>query len=144
MCDERQSGPAHIPTAAPGADAAPTVLVVDDEPVIRELLEFALESEGLHVLTAADGIEAMEAIEAEPPAVVLTDLMMPRLDGYDLIAKLREEPVLVKCIFAMSAGHLTPERPVHADHFFAKPFVLDQVVNSILACLTHRQNCTSA
>src|SRR5687768_7304731 len=102
MRDDTVDAPEPAAMATP-ADA--TVLVVEDEPSIREMLALVLEDEGLRVVTAGDGIDALRVVEVEPPAVVLTDLMMPRLDGHGLIERLRAARVPVKGIIAMSAGN---------------------------------------
>jgi CheY-like chemotaxis protein len=113
-----------------------TVLVVDDEPAIREMLGLVLEMEGFHVVTAGDGVDALRVVAKEPPAVVLTDLMMPNLDGYGLIDRLRAARVPLKGIIAMSAGSIAGARPPKADLFIAKPFDIEQVVKSIFSLLT--------
>ena len=113
-----------------------TILVVDDEPGIRELLALVLAAEGLRVATAADGIAALQVVAAESPTLVVTDLMMPRLDGYGLIAQLRAAQVPVRGIIAMSAGDVAGARPPGADLFIAKPFDVEQVIASVSALLT--------
>jgi two-component system response regulator MprA len=66
-----------------------TVLVVDDDPWIREAVELALLSEGYAVLIARDGLEALERIERRRPDLILLDVMMPRMDGMTLVHELR-------------------------------------------------------
>ena len=60
---------------------AETVLIVDDDPVVRRMLQLGFESEGFDVLTAGDGIEGLEAMRSGKPQAVILDIMMPRLDG---------------------------------------------------------------
>jgi DNA-binding response OmpR family regulator len=115
-----------------GPDTA-AVLVVDDEPEIRAMLAMVLEAEGFAVKTAADGIAALQVVEKESPAVVVTDLMMPRLDGWALIERIREARVPVRGVIAMSAGHIAAARPPAADHFIAKPIDIGHVVASVFA-----------
>jgi diguanylate cyclase (GGDEF)-like protein len=69
-----------------------TVLVVDDEPDKRLLLAFALESDGYEVFTAEDGVEGLAAVELHQPDLIVTDVMMPRMDGYDMIRRVRANP----------------------------------------------------
>lgn len=69
----------------------PTVLVVDDSDTVRRFAALALRARGLRVLTARDGLDALERLTAEPADLVLTDLSMPGLDGYALIRALRED-----------------------------------------------------
>lgn len=66
-----------------------TLLVVEDIPDILTLLKATLEFKGYRVITARDGQEALEIIEHESPAVIVTDILMPRLDGFNLVHRLR-------------------------------------------------------
>jgi two-component system, chemotaxis family, chemotaxis protein CheY len=68
-----------------------TVLVVDDDADIRETLRLALEYEGYSVRTAADGVQAVNAMEAERPCMVILDLMMPVMDGWEVASRMHEE-----------------------------------------------------
>lgn len=70
----------------------PRVLVVDDESDFTELLKFNLESQGFDILTAADGMEALNIARRELPDVVLVDLMLPDLDGFSVCEILRSQP----------------------------------------------------
>lgn len=67
------------------------ILIVDDEPHIRRILTFLLQQRGFETLTAADGAEALDVARAQIPDLILLDLMMPRMDGFEVCAKLREE-----------------------------------------------------
>ncbi len=69
-----------------------TVLVVDDEPDKRLLLAFALENEGYEVHTAVDGVSGLQAVETYQPDLIVTDVMMPRMDGYEMIRRVRANP----------------------------------------------------
>jgi diguanylate cyclase (GGDEF)-like protein len=69
-----------------------SVLVVDDEPDKRLLLAFALKSEGYEVYTADDGAEGLAAVEEHQPDLIVTDVMMPRMDGYEMIRRVRSNP----------------------------------------------------
>lgn len=70
------------------------VLIVDDDPVIRELLKAVLTRENLGVLEASDGLEGMELIRSERPDLVLTDISMPVMDGFELVRQVRADPLL--------------------------------------------------
>ena len=70
----------------------PRVLVIDDDPVIVELLRVNFDIEGFEVITADDGLEGLDRAKTDQPDVVLTDIMMPRLDGLGLVKRLRAEP----------------------------------------------------
>ena len=79
------------------------VLIADDSPVIRKLLRFALNTQGYEVLVARDGMEALELLAHEDVDLVITDLNMPQLDGYEVIRSIRENkrqgdmPIIVLC-----------------------------------------------
>lgn len=68
------------------------VLLVDDESAIRTICRVNLEGDGLAVVEAADGVEALELVRAERPSVVLLDVMMPRIDGWEAAGQLQEDP----------------------------------------------------
>src|SRR5258708_3792574 len=74
--------------------SATSVLVVDDEKDIGELRRIAFVSNGYEVLTATNGVEALESIRQVQPSVVLLDLMMPHMSGYEVVESLREEGLL--------------------------------------------------
>jgi DNA-binding response OmpR family regulator len=66
-----------------------SVLIVDDDPVVRRMLQLSFESEGFDVSTASDGLEGLEAIRKDKPNVVVLDIMMPKLDGMKVMDELR-------------------------------------------------------
>jgi CheY-like chemotaxis protein len=69
-----------------------SVLVVDDEPQVVQVLRFSLEAEGYATYTARDGLEALELIKKHKPCLVVLDVMMPKLDGWSVLAELAELP----------------------------------------------------
>src|SRR4051812_49971582 len=90
----RSSGPpltAPVPSAAV-VDVERTVLVVDDDPVILRLLEVNFDMEGFLVRMANDGVEGLESARAEPPDIIVSDVMMPRMNGLELVANLKADP----------------------------------------------------
>jgi two-component system chemotaxis response regulator CheY len=70
----------------------PTILVVDDSTSVRKMVESTLRFKGYDVVTAADGVEALEALEREQFNLVVLDVNMPRLDGLSLLKTVRERP----------------------------------------------------
>ncbi|MDH6127561.1 two-component system OmpR family response regulator [Kitasatospora sp. GP82] len=133
-------GPAR--PAAPGGE--PFLLVVDDEPNIRELLSASLRFSGFRVASAATGEEALEAVAAERPDLVVLDVMLPDLDGFTVVERLREQsrwpqsgehvPVLF-----LTAKDGTGDK-VHglaagADDYVTKPFSLEELIARIRAIL---------
>jgi len=112
---------------------AKTVVVVDDSPSVRETIAFILESEGFDVRTAANGEEGLALVTDLRPKVVLTDAMMPGLDGFDLCRRLKSNPDLagICVIMLTSMGQkIDHERAkaVGADHFTTKPFDEDEIL----------------
>jgi DNA-binding response OmpR family regulator len=72
--------------------ATKKVLIVDDDPDIRSLYRLALRQEGLHILEAGSGAEALKVAEREQPHLVLLDIMMPEMDGFEVCRRLRANP----------------------------------------------------
>jgi two-component system response regulator MprA len=107
------------------------ILVVDDEPLIREVLAEVFMDEGYAVDTAADSHEALAAIAAAPPDLLITDIMMPGLSGWDLLGRVRLQHPLLP-ILLISAGHraVAGRSQYLADHtaFLAKPFAVDELL----------------
>ena len=98
-----------VPSAEP-------ILIVEDDPANRELLRRMLEKAGWAVEEADNGQAALEAIEVRKPSLVLLDLMMPRVDGFDLVARMRERPDLRDIpVVIITAKDLTEEDRVRLD-----------------------------
>ena len=119
----------------------PTVLVVEDDPVILRLLEVNFELEGFRVLTAADGAQGIEIVRAERPDVIISDIMMPRVSGLELVQAVRADaelagtPIILLSAKAQSAD-LKAGLDAGADDYITKPFEpLDLVdrVNALIA-----------
>lgn len=103
------------------------VLIADDEPNIVTALEFLLQRAGFHVQVARNGEEALRLIEERLPDLVLLDVMMPRLSGYDVCRRLRERPEWrhVKVVMLSARGrHSDAEQGLRAgaDLYVSKPF----------------------
>ncbi len=115
------------------------VVLVDDEPNIRETVAFILEAEGIEVETGADGVEGLEAVKRCKPKVVLLDVMMPRMDGYEVCREIRNTPELsgVFVMILTARGQKSDEvkaLEVGADLYMSKPFddeVVLQVINEV-------------
>jgi CheY-like chemotaxis protein len=87
-----------------------TVLVVDDDPIAREMLRRALETDGWSVSEAANGRLALVCLEEEIPAIILLDLMMPEMDGFAFLEELRQRPDWMDVpVFVITAKDLTEE-----------------------------------
>lgn len=109
-----------------------TILVVEDDASIRELVAEILRGEGYSVTEAADGLDALRACERERPALVLLDMRMPRLDGWSFALALRHRQLEVPVI-VMSAARNARDwaEEIEADGYLAKPFDLDDVVRTV-------------
>lgn len=70
---------------------AESVLIVDDDPVVRRMLQLSFESEGFDVTTAGDGLEGLEAMRSDKPNVVILDIMMPKLDGMKVMNEVNDD-----------------------------------------------------
>lgn len=102
-----------------------TVLVVDDDPDIQLLLRLELQAEGYVVVTADNGLEALDRIPALDPDVVLLDVMMPELDGWGVLEQLEEPKPAVIVISGLAtdrAGHYRHAVELGALGFVSKPF----------------------
>lgn len=124
----------------------PSVLIVEDDAAIRKLLEAALRREPLLVDCAADGVEALEKIGQKNYALVLLDLMLPRLSGLDVLAQMagRSPRPMVFVITAYDEAmiHKLDVRIVHG--ILRKPFDLTRLVELVRECALHWQAATSA
>lgn len=104
-----------------------TLLVCDDELVLRSLIRAALEPEGFAVVEASDGDEALDLARRERPDLVVLDLMMPGRSGLEVLAELRRDPELAATpVLMLSARTQTADREAAAaagaDRFLSKPF----------------------
>jgi two-component system OmpR family response regulator len=124
-------------TAGDGPGEA-RLLVVEDEPTILELLSGSLRFAGFEVMTAASGAEALRAVAASRPDLVLLDIMMPDGDGFEVMRRLRSAGPDVPVIF-LSARDGVRERvaglALGGDDYITKPFSLDEVLERIRAVL---------
>jgi two-component system OmpR family response regulator len=115
-----------------------TLLVVDDEPTVRELLSATLRFAGFAVTSAATGAEAVDSARRAPPDLVLLDVMLPDMDGFDVVRRLRAEGTLVPVLFLTARD--APADKVHGltlggDDYVTKPFDLAELIARIRAVL---------
>ena len=113
--------------------AAKKVLVVDDEATVRYLLTHVLTHAGYLVEVATDGLMALERIRASPPDLVVLDLMMPGLDGWGVLEKLKPRPSRPPVLVVSAHGDSeTPQRAAAAGAagYMTKPFALKQLVET--------------
>ncbi|BAC17758.1 response regulator receiver domain protein [Corynebacterium efficiens YS-314] len=107
------------------------VLVVDDEPAVRESLRRSLTFNGYNVVTAEDGVQALEVIEREHPEIVILDVMMPRMDGLEVCRTLRSQGD-DRSILILTARDNVSDRvgglDAGADDYLTKPFALEELL----------------
>ena len=104
------------------------ILIVDDDAHVLRLLKSALNSFGWNnVLQAANGLEALRLVGGGIPDLVVTDVIMPELDGYELLRRLRESPETARVpvlMLAANEGRTGKSPPVEPDDYLSKPFTL--------------------
>lgn len=126
----------------PAVAAAPLVLVVDDSLTVRRVTQRLLVREGYRVSLAKDGLEALERIAEERPQVVLSDIEMPRMDGFELVRSLRADAALQDLPVVMISSRIAQKHREHAtalgvDHYLGKPYGQDELL-ALVARYTRR------
>ena len=115
---------------------APLVLVVDDSLTVRRVTKRLLEREGYRVAMAKDGLEALEALGSQVPAVVLSDIEMPRMDGFDLLRNIRADAVLAGLPVIMITSRIAQKHRelamrLGANHYLGKPYSEEELLGLI-------------
>ena len=132
---------AQRPEAVAQTEVKPSearLLVVDDEPNILELLATSLRFAGFEVTTATNGREALAAARSSRPDLVVLDVMMPDMDGFDVVRRMRGEGATVPVLF-LTARDATEDKvaglTVGGDDYVTKPFSLEEIIARIRAVL---------
>jgi len=115
---------------------APLVLVVDDSLTVRRVTQRLLVREGYRVTVAKDGLDALDKLADEIPVVVLSDIEMPRMDGFDLVRNLRADPRLASLPVIMITSRIAQKHREHAaelgvDHYLGKPYSEDDLLGLV-------------
>jgi len=115
---------------------AKKILVVDDEVYILHILDFSLGAEGYEVITAADGEEAVERARVEKPDLVVLDIMMPKVDGFEACRRLKGNPETnqIPVILLTAKGREVDRQmgmEVGADDYIVKPFSPTKLIEKI-------------
>ena len=137
--------PADMPAPMDlAANAVPLVLVVDDSITVRRVTQRLLQREGYRVTLAADGLQALEKLQQERPTVVLSDIEMPRMDGFDLVRNIRSDARLSDLPVIMITSRIAEKHREHArelgvDHYLGKPYAEDE----LLALIGHYAKVTA-
>ena len=126
------------PVALPAAmhSDIPLVLVVDDSITVRRVTQRLLQREGYRVALAADGLQGLERLQAERPAVVLSDIEMPRMDGFDFVRNIRSDEKLADLPVIMITSRIAEKHREHArelgvSHYLGKPYAEDELLGLI-------------
>jgi DNA-binding response OmpR family regulator len=118
-----------------GSDPSPQVLVVEDDPSVRGLLDTLLTSEGYRVVTASDGIAGLHEAAASRPAVILLDLVMPDLGGLRVLQEMHANPMLADVPVLVLTGRLEAipalEDQLGRDRVFSKPFGVADLLSRV-------------
>ena len=124
-----------LPAAVPATPAqqAPLVLVVDDSLTVRRVTQRLLQREGYRVVLAKDGLDALEKLSEELPKIVLSDIEMPRMDGFDLVRNLRADARWRALPVVMITSRIAQKHKDHAtelgvDHYLGKPYSEDELL----------------
>jgi chemosensory pili system protein ChpA (sensor histidine kinase/response regulator) len=130
----------HLPGRGEPASAAPVVMVVDDSLTVRKITSRLLEREGYQVVTAKDGVDALQQLRETLPAVMLVDIEMPRMDGFDLTRNVRGDPrtrdIPIIIISSRTAEkHRSQAAALGVNAFLGKPYQESELLQQISAFL---------
>jgi chemosensory pili system protein ChpA (sensor histidine kinase/response regulator) len=130
------SDSAKVTGRAAAAPHIPLVMVVDDSITVRRVTQRLLQREGFRVVLAADGLQALERLQDELPSVVLSDIEMPRMDGFDLVRNIRGDARLAKLPIVMITSRIAEKHREHAkelgvDHYLGKPYAEDELISLV-------------
>src|SRR5438309_4779829 len=126
---------AFLERSGPGKPArGPLVLVVDDDPQVREVVRVNLEMEGYAVLEAGNAEEGLKAVEDDAPDLVLLDVMMPQVDGWEMLRRVQERHGIGAIPVVMFSGKVDERSQAEAEErgaqgFVGKPFDLQQLID---------------
>ena len=121
------------------------VLVVEDDTSIRELLRDAFENEGLDVMTASDGEDAIATAHAKQPSIVVLDIGLPRVDGAGVASAIRDKYGDAVPVIVVTANNRLAEASarVRAAAYFTKPFDIPELVRAVRAAVEPPPNAAS-
>ncbi len=130
------AGKAVVSAQLTGTSQVPLVLVVDDSITVRRVTQRLLQREGYRVALAADGLQALERLQEERPTVVLSDIEMPRMDGFDLARNIRADGALRDLPIIMITSRIAEKHREHAmelgvNHYLGKPYSDEELLSLI-------------
>ncbi len=123
-----------------------TVLIIEDEPSLQEILTYNLESRGYHVLVFDEGTEGLEGVRKHIPDIVLLDIMLPGMDGFEVCRHIRSDPLIKHLpVLMMTARGEEIDQLVGfqmgADDYVTKPFKMRILLERTQACLRRTEVC---
>jgi CheY-like chemotaxis protein len=113
-----------------------TVLVVDDQQKVLRFIEIDLRFRGFEVITTTSGEEALQLIRSARPDIMLLDILMPEMDGFEVLRQLRAFSQLPVIAFSSSVANHDEAMQLGANAFVSKPFKADDMVNKIYTSLS--------
>jgi chemosensory pili system protein ChpA (sensor histidine kinase/response regulator) len=135
------SAPIHLAESVPSQAApvvvrAPLVMVVDDSLTVRRVTQRLLVREGYRVVTAKDGLDALERLAEERPVALLSDIEMPRMDGFDLVRNVRADPRLAGLPVVMITSRIAQKHRDYAaelgvQHYLGKPYSEEELLSLV-------------
>ena len=136
MLESAADGASRSSALVTAAPLIPLILVVDDSITVRRVTQRLLQREGYRVAMAADGLQALERLQEERPAVVLSDIEMPRMDGFDLARNIRGDARLSDLPIVMITSRIAEKHREHAkelgvDHYLGKPYSEEELMSLV-------------
>ncbi len=136
MLEESAGSARKVPALASAGPQTPLILVVDDSITVRRVTQRLLQREGYRVAMAADGLQALERLQEEMPMVVLSDIEMPRMDGFDLARNIRADARLKHLPIIMITSRIAEKHHEHAmelgvDHYLGKPYSEEELMSLV-------------
>ena len=120
------------------------VLICDDDPLLLEFMEFRLQAKGYDVVKAVDGAEALSRVGGERPDIVVLDAMMPKSDGFEVLARIKNDPDLSAIPVVMLTARKGEKDIVSAlekgaDDYLVKPFIPEELLARLARLVSRRQ-----
>lgn len=119
------------------------ILVIEDDPSAKRLVEYTLTHQGYEVITASNGLQGLRKARAENPDLVILDIMLPGLDGYEICSRLREETATANMLILMLSSKVREidketGLKIGADDYLAKPAPPSMIIEKVASLLAGR------